>query len=178
MGNQKPPVQGQPPRVHQPLPTEQTGTATVTVACKLPNGVVLRVFEMITGVEQTPMGQVKIPQSRQVGKSIAINGVGLPRGMIRDEPLVAGYALTYNVPKDFWDLWIEQNKHADVVLNGLIFAHERAEKTASQAKRQRKDGVTSMMEGLDPANPPKFGNDRGFKIAVTTADEHKVEPVA
>jgi hypothetical protein len=69
----------------------------VTIMCKLPNGILLRLF----GERRT--FHVKGPAKRY-GRS------------------VGGYALTPNIPRVFWLAWLEQNKAFDAVRNGLIFA--------------------------------------------------------
>ena len=146
--------------------------ATVTVACKYPPGLDLRVFEMVEGEVPSPMGPHRTKVARQKGAAIRIHGTGTPPNVVRDDPLVAGYALTRDVPADFWALWLEQNADSDLVQQRLIFAYEAEKSTIDRAKRQRKEGISSGMEGLDPKNPPKF-TPPGFRMKMETADEQK-----
>jgi hypothetical protein len=166
MANDKAPNgEQQAPKTHQTLPTESRAApgACVVVACKYPPGFMMRVFEMVKVPQASPMGSIMVMEARQIGEPIKINGTSTPPGMIRDDPLVAGYALTRGVPKEMWDLWVEQNRDSDMVRNKLVFAHEKPDMVQGRAVNQRKNGVQSGMEGLDPKNPPKFG-----RLPVTT----------
>jgi hypothetical protein len=62
--------------------------------------------------------------------------------------IVAGCALTHNVPEEFWRAWLEQNKHSAVVKESLIFAYEKVESVRDKAK----DGA-KLMSGLQPLVP-------------------------
>ena len=132
---------------------------TVTVACKLPHGLILRVFDtrerpvpVLGG--GTRMEVEAIPQS----KTYKLNGVATFAKEAPKAPMSSGFALTHGIPKDFWDRWLEQNKELDAVENGLIFAHEKESMTAGEAKE--KVTLKSGLEPLDPKNLP-----RGIKPA-------------
>ncbi len=68
-------------------------------------------------------------------------------------PIVEGVALTFGVPKAFWDRWLAANKDAMFVKNGLVFAHEQPASVEDMAKERvlQKSGL----ERLDPKNLPK-----------------------
>src|SRR6202035_4087445 len=145
-------------------------TDTVTVACKLPNGLRLRLFEFKEEREATPLGFQTIKVGRPIeGQEVVINGTAIPFGQQPEEPHIAGYALTYGVPKYFWDTWCEQNQDNDCLLQGLIFAHSEMASVKAEAKEHRSDGLKSGMEPIDPKSPPKGISLRGMKIE--TADE-------
>ena len=126
---------------------------TVTVACKLPHGIMLQLYKMIDGVEPVSGGgyrQIKVAQ--KVGEPIKINGNShkqnaLPSCIIRDS-----FAFTENVPKDHWDAWLEQNQSLDFVKNGLIFAHETTNSVVDQAKDHK--AIRSGFERLNPDAKP------------------------
>lgn len=80
---------------------------TVTIGCKLPNGLVLEVG----------------------GKSVQINGANSTQ-------LVGGHGITYGVDAEFWQAWLKQNADRAVVKNGFIFAHEKSVNAKAEAKEK------------------------------------------
>lgn len=127
---------------------------TVTVACKLPHGVELRVFRMETTNEPVMGGGSReVSKAQQVGESVIIAGVAHPQGGAPRATIAeGGYALTPGVPKDFWEKWLADNKGSDMVRNGMIFA-AGAEGSVRAQSRERKD-ERSGAERLDPAKLP------------------------
>ncbi len=155
-----------PEGMRKPEPAPVTGTATVNVACKIPNGLVLRVYEMQEDYE--PIfggGQRRVDKAFQVGDDVVLHGNALDTLLLRASklpahPHVGGYAITRGVSKDFWELWLTQNSDHPAVKNGLVFAYESLDRT-SDAARER-DSVESGFEGIDPANPAKKTGIRGI----------------
>lgn len=137
---------------------------TVTVACNLPNGLILRVFDMVNVRRARPGGGFdEEPEARLAGEPFTLHG---NRTSFGEEPkckVVCGYALTRGVPKDLWDRWLEQNEDSDLVRNNLIHAHESMDEAADASEEL--DGTKS---GLQPLNP---GDDSRMPRRVTTADE-------
>lgn len=80
--------------------------ATVTVGCKLPNGLHLDVQ----------------------GKRHTLAGANSSR-------IIGGYGLT-EVPKDFWDAWVAEHKDFPPVVNGEIFAQATSKSAEDKAKDQ------------------------------------------
>lgn len=130
--------------------------AMVTVACKLPNGLWLQLYDMVDGREMTPQGPNTVKVARKRGEPIKLNGCALKFGQTSEVPMPGGYALT-QVPADFWERWLAANEDADIVQNRLVFAHDSADKAASQARDQLKEKVKSGLEPIDPKNPPRVG---------------------
>jgi hypothetical protein len=127
---------------------------TVTIACKLPHGLILRVFDMIDGQEPVMGGgfrKIKVAKERQ--ERATIKGWAHPQNHAPKAPLVGGFALTSGVDKDLWDAWLAQNGQSDLVKNGLIFAHETVDSVNDEAKEKR--ALRSGLERLDPAKLPK-----------------------
>lgn len=124
-------------------------SATVSIACKIPNGLTLRLFKM-TEANELVMGggsrSVKVAE--RIGGEVTIFGTAHPVNQAPKCLIVGGYAITPNVDKDFWDKWIKDNAELDMVKNKLIFAHEKQEMVAGKAKEQRL--VRSNMGPLDP----------------------------
>lgn len=131
-----------------------SGTETVTVACKLPHGLELRVFDMIEVDEPVQGGYRRVKRAQVKGSSVKIKGYTEPYRA--DQPPNArgsAYALTYNVPKDFWDLWIAQNADHDAVKNNLIFAHTQTGRVESKTKE-----FENLRVGLEPLVQGRMGN--------------------
>lgn len=127
---------------------------TVTVACKLPNGLLLRVFDMVPGFEPVLGGGTReIKVARQKGEPVKINGNAVPFGMPPAYTIIGGYALTPNVDAAFWAEWLKHNADSDVVKSGLIHAH--ATPDAVQKESRNREKVKSGLEPLDPENPMK-----------------------
>jgi len=131
---------------------------TVTVACKLPHGLMLEIVDPAVFVDVDPKVGV---QARPPGERIHIKGCARPVGvpLSEDAPqVVGGYALTPGVPAQFWERWMEQNKNAPFVTSNLIFAHRKAGDAVAESKEKR--AVRSGLEGLTPDKPaPGIGRD-------------------
>lgn len=127
---------------------------TVTVACKLPNGIFLRVFDMVETQEPVMGGGYRtVKMAREKGQRVRLNGFSHAQNRAPNSPIREGFALTYGVDKDLWDLWKSQNADTDMVKNGLVFAHEKDANTLAEI-REKKD-TRSGLERLDPNKLPK-----------------------
>lgn len=138
--------------------------STVTVACKVPNGMFLQLYKMGKEVEATPTGHRDVPKAIKVGEPIKLNGCALRFGETAEFPMPGGYALT-QVPSDFWEAWLEQNQDSDAVRNRVIFASDSQDKTSARAREQHKEGVKSGMEPINPRDPPKVGTAKITPVA-------------
>lgn len=99
--------------------------STVTVACKLPNGLIL-----------------DIPGAKE---PVLLNGANHPDA-------IAGHGLT-EVPADFWEAWTKQYPDFQPLKKELIFAQGGERSAISKAKERK--GEKSGLEGLDPDKPGK-----------------------
>ena len=128
----------------------------VTVACKLPHGLILRLFRMVDAAEPIMGGGMRqIKRADPTGEQVHILGNAVAQNAAPHTTMVGGYALTYNVPKDFWDRWLTDNKQSDMVKNGLIFAHVSTASATDESKEKAE--IKSGFERLDPnAMPKKF----------------------
>lgn len=125
-------------------------TATVIVACKVPNGV---------------RAQLRAP-SRKDDKGNLIAGIvtaehvfkGPVRALNRSPEsfelaLKQGdYGITEGVPADFWAEWYANNATGNLVVRGLVFAQEDRESTLAMAREMRE-----VKTGMEPANPDAPG---------------------
>lgn len=103
---------------------------TITVACKLPNGLVLN------------LGDTKV----------VLKGA-------RDREAVAGFGLT-EVDEGFWSTWTTQHKDFVPLKKGMIFAQPKAASAAAEAKEKKdiKTGLEGMDPERPGANlkPEKY----------------------
>ena len=127
-------------------------TSTVTVASKLPNGLILRVFKM---KEMVVNGKVE-STAEQVGDTFTIRGNAVPFGAVLADG-AGGFALTHGIPADFWEEWLKQNRDLDAVKNGLVFAHAKPGHATGEA--QEKEALRSGLEPLAAGAPGAASND-------------------
>lgn len=155
---------------------------TVTVGCKLPNGLILRLFNMVETQELVLGGGMRqIKEARNIGEKVFINGNMAPEGKALVDRFgeqimsYSGFATTPNVDAEFWDAWYEQNKHSDIVRNGLVFAHTKSIDIKAEARE--KEGVRSGLERLEGAEDKRVGNRRqklpGGGISSISKDDGK-----
>ena len=168
-----------PPQPRPAIPTSEPATTgeTVTVACKLPAGLLLRIFQKQKYMEPTQSGVMKetdvwvaIP-----GRQYAVRGTwAASAGQAYNqgntavaELLPGGFALTHGVPKDIWDEWYAQNKDTAIVRKGVVFAAPGMQAATVEAKQAR--NVKSGLEPLDPDKPAERmpgGVDRRLRVSI------------
>jgi hypothetical protein len=111
---------------------------TVTVACKLPHGLILSVTDQ-SGME----------------RKHRLNGSRLPYGkdgaQIQRNDVSSGYGLTYGVDSDFFAKWLDENKGARFVKEGLIFAAAKSDSVRDETK----DLTAHTRTGLEPIDIEK-----------------------
>lgn len=131
---------------------------TVAVGCKLPNGLTLRVFSWHEYEEPNSGGKTRriARQNAEAGEYVlngnAVSMEALQRGDINHR-VTGGFGITTGVPKDFWDLWLEQNKDSQLVREGLVFAHASEQSVVSEARKR--ESLRSGLEPIDPDRPPR-----------------------
>lgn len=123
---------------------------TVTVACKLPMGMILHLQEAFKETEQTPNGIREVTRHRKIGDGIHVAGPSMPVGVPNPprKAIVGGYALTRGVDAEFWAKWLKQNEGAAYVVNKIIFAMPTRDEAETVAEEHE-----SVLSGLEPLNP-------------------------
>ena len=125
------------------------GSKHVSVACKVPNGLVLRAFksrkehQLVLGG-----GSREVEVNYQVGEGFKVNGPK-PLSAQPNFAMPGGYALTHNVPADMWESWLKANEDSAMVKNKQIFAAASSEVATKMAVEH--EDVKSNLEPLDPA---------------------------
>lgn len=158
----------------------------VTVACKLPNGLELQLCKKTTWFEDTPSGSRERLRFDKYGEIITIGGTAYPNGNVprgfRPRPLlIGGYAMTRNVPKDFFEEWLDQNKKHPAVVSRMIYGFDQIESVKDMAKEN-----ADTRSGAEPLHIDGDGNlkdnrvPRPMSSAIVqygTADEMKARMV-
>jgi len=150
------------------------GAKTITVMCKYPPGLELRVFQTIEIPEATPGGNFRMtPKAQQVGKTITINGPAAPVNGVSPHEIAGGYAFTFGVDAEMFDRWLEQNRDSDLVKNRLILkAPDRAEARAISEEHAAVDtnigGLVMPMKDNEPIRDPRVKREVR-KITAATA---------
>lgn len=168
-------------RFHPPQSGVTKGKGTtmsgqVTVACKIPNGLILQLSQLVDTAEVTPQGYRTIKKAQPIGPQVHIAGYSAPFMAAARAPIVCGYALTRGVDADFWEAWLNQNHDADCVRNGLIFAHEKTADTRAQAKEQRAvtDNQGPLVPDTDRRIPTKRNKD-GKQVPAIASEGAEVD---
>lgn len=132
-------------------------SATVTVACKLPHGLILRLHEMVEMNEPTAGGSFrKVKRAQVIGEPVVVKGYSRRfdhRTEQAPAALPSSYALTYGVDADFFKKWLDQNKDLDAVKHNLIWAHAETDMVEGFIKEHA--AQKSGFEPIDPNNLPR-----------------------
>lgn len=104
--------------------------ATVTVACALPNGLILDFKGAVPKKFESFLGK---PAVRIRGRNSNLDR--------------KGYGLTPNVDAEFMEAWLALNADMEIVKNGFIFVEADTDRAQAHA-REKRDVKTS----LDPMN--------------------------
>lgn len=120
--------------------------ATVTVGCKVQNGLRMRIgeFEEETKIIGGATRTYKI--WRPFAKTYVAKG---PRRLMEVDtlppPTVNGYVLTSGIPADFMDIFMRDNAEADYVKNRMLIVISRqGEEEVQAATREGRDLRTGM----------------------------------
>jgi hypothetical protein len=105
---------------------EKRSSNTVTIACKLPQGLHI----VLNGQPALKLHGALSPYAH------------------------SGHGMTRNVPTDTWNAVQAQHKDAKWLTNGLVFAAGDSESAADEA--EEREGVVSGFEPVDPANLDKL----------------------
>lgn len=131
---------------------KDSGTEMVSIACKLPNGLILQVYRKVRRRIPAPAGAAnEVDIYEPYGKQYRVHGCSHPQNMAPHCTIIGGYAITANIPKQHWEAWLAQHRDDDMVRNGLIFANSTT-KIAGEAKEKK--AIKSNLERLDPNKLP------------------------
>lgn len=152
-----------------PKQSSLASTDTVTVGCKLPWGLKLRLFKMEPHDEPVMGGGMKsVSRAVQFRDPVVINGCAVAKGVAPEHPIVGGYGLTYNVNAEFFAEWLKQNADHPAVRNNMIFAQGKSASARDQAKEMR--GLRSGQEPIAQRDDPRVPRGK-VKIEPGTTSE-------
>jgi hypothetical protein len=151
---------------------------SVTVACNLPNGIILQLYDVELTETVLPNGRVikenqctlrtdqqwalRGPVNRSALAATNRDDV-LPDDyvLVRSDAPDAGYALTFGVPKDFWEEWLRINQNNPLVKNGHVFAAKSESDAKAMAKEHRE--FTSGFQGLNQSGDYRVPNGKAIR---------------
>lgn len=160
---------------------EKRSAKFVIVGCKVPNGLALQLCQAREVAQQIMGGGTRlVKEFQRVGQVYEVVGpsypVGqVPQGFPRRPVIVGGYAITRNIPADFWQAWAEQNADTDIVRNKQLIAWPQMEDVEAEGKENAKR--PSGLEPLNPDGDPRMARSANKNVrarggaAVETADE-------
>jgi hypothetical protein len=147
-----------------------SGTDTVTVACKIPQGMSLQLHEPREITEVTMGGSRTVKQFFPIGEAFKINGSAHAQNEGPRCRTVGGFALTEGVPAELWGKWMEQTgKFHPAVIAKHLFAFPDMGRAVDAAKEARK--VKTGLERLNPHDLPVLNKN----FPIKTADEAVAE---
>lgn len=137
----------------QTKPAARSGEK-ITVACNLPNGLILQLYKMVEFRENVMGGGSRISSiAQKMGEPVRLNGTAVPFGKIPRFPIEGAFALTPNVDKDFFDEWMRQNAELELVKRGGIYSASTTERARDLALELT--GEPEARSGLEPMLPDK-----------------------
>ena len=130
---------------------------TVTVACKLPNGLVCSIIDMDDFKANIDAMKANKPYVQKIKGKFRLRGYQDARrsdtsGHVETEArhVIGLFGLT-TVPKSQWDEWYDQNKDYPAVKNRLIYAH--AQRSSAEAYSREHAELKTGFDPLDPHKP-------------------------
>lgn len=149
---------------------------TVTVACRLPHGIMIQAYNMIEASEPVMGGGSRtVKKAIPRGKSFHVLGTAVPHG--HQLPLENGFMLTHGVDADTFNAWYQDNKDQDFIKNGLVWAFASSKDTDIRARAKELRDIKSGFERIDPFNlEDVFAGDDGRLSALQQADEQQNKP--
>ncbi len=149
-----------------PVVPPKSNGEVISVACKLPHGIRLRLFKF---------REIDIPVLggglKTVREAYPLEGEVVLHGFMKNKSaqphclVVGNFAITDNVPRDFFIEWMEQNKDHHLVKNGFIFATRRTHDTMKESENRAE--MKSGLEQLDPESLPKLSNNPNIADVAT-----------
>jgi hypothetical protein len=114
-----------------------TSRNVISVGCKLPNGM-----------------HLDINNAGEALQRVTLKGINsLTEGAIIRPAVRSGFAITENVPKEFFDEWMKTHSVHPAVKNNLIFAHTQVASVRDMGEEFKEE--LHGFEPIDPSAPAK-----------------------
>lgn len=164
------------PAIQSPEPKS---TTMVTVACKIPNGIILQLCKETKYWEETPGGARERTRFDKVGPRYLVAGPAYPNGQAPKDypeppPIAGGFALTSDIPKDFWEQWLVQNRETSFVVNGQVFGMATFDRAQGESREQKEivSGFEPISQDLDPEKDPRLPKPiKGLGVSMVEAGD-------
>ncbi|MFT8720020.1 hypothetical protein [Acetobacter sp.] len=130
---------------------------TVTVCCRLPHGLRLRLTPEGDVARRAALSKAGTPDRSPTGyvKEVVINGANRAPNYHPKDNVMLGCVGRTQVEKSFWDAWLAQHKDSDLVKNHCVFAELTEAK--ADAKSSELSQEKTGFEPIDPAELKKKG---------------------
>lgn len=150
---------------NETLSVKKSGS-TVTVASKLPMPLILALHNRVKKTEPIAGGgsrEFDAYEKRFDAPEFIIAGNSHPQNEGPKAQIIGNYALTPNIPKEFWDEWCEQNRGHVALKNDMLFAHVEMASVTSKAVDMKNE--RSGLERINPDNTKQYGVERAERGA-------------
>lgn len=157
------------PATSRSSPPASSGTDTLSVACRLPTGAILSIYEWQDDTEPTPTGTRPVKRAVELeDKRIVLRGwaqPNAPAGTINPVGTAHGFGLTHGVSREVFERWMKDNANSPLVRNRIVFAASSPERASDEA-RELDGSVKSGFEPIVVGSPgekipdPRIGRER------------------
>jgi hypothetical protein len=131
--------------------------STVTIGCKLPNGLVIE-----SGYTFASGACIKLPNYKRV----MLNGANSTKpASVLVAPKEFTPGITENVDEAFFDKWVADHAESNIVKNGLIFKMKNRNEATARAKDE--SAKTIGFEPIDTSKPHDTRTRSGIPASVT-----------
>lgn len=121
---------------------------TVSIACKLPHGLIMQLQRFIEVREPTQTNPDRIVKvAEKFGPTHTIKGFA-NGARDPDVTVIGNFAINNGVPAEFAQAWFEQNAEHPAVAGGFVYLHRTAGGAAGYAREHAK-----KLSGFEPADP-------------------------
>lgn len=139
----------------------------ITVGCRYPAGITMRLDQMVDVDRPVMAGGVKtVKEARPWPEKGSVKLNGCARFVGKDAPhdIRSGAGLTYGVDSDFFAEWARQNP--ELIKNKVVFAQVKADEAGAEAK-----DIKAAKTGLEPLDPKNMPDE--FRGKIETAPEQR-----
>lgn len=174
--------------VQTPAQNRASGTDTVTVACNIPNGLILQIYDVEEVTNFLPNGRPITENNCTLNldhgqwalhgpvnfNSLAATGreINVDFRVIKGAAPDTGYALTPGIPGDFWERWLKDNAKNPIVLGRHVFAESSQNRAVGHAKEFRE--FKSGFQGLNQSGDYRVPN--GSQVRKFNPNDNRVNP--
>lgn len=134
---------------------------TVTVLCRLPHGLVLRLAPQGDAERRAQLSKEDRPDRSptRIVQEVTLNGANRAPDFHPKNNVMLGRVGRTVVPKDFWEAWSAQHADSDLVKNQCVFAELTDARANAKANEFREEKT-----GFESINPDDLKK-KGLEVA-------------